>query len=180
MGATRLTKFMRSKVLERLVDHAFKDRRKGIVAMRYDLGDLVYADLYPTKDRAAMAKLPAGFLPEQDAVQVTFGGQWYNICFRKVVRVAVSHSSGRSRDYPSDHMFADMQSEISKHTSDLRADEELARAEAKAALNSCSTVKQLLELWPEVEPFVSDFVVTPAKTKALALSIPDLNAHLGL
>jgi hypothetical protein len=53
--------------------------------------------------------------------------------------------------------------------------------ELPATLDSCYTLKQLLDVWPEVKPFVKDMLnVRPSDVVALSLPIKELNLQLGL
>jgi len=53
-----------------------------------------------------------------------------------------------------------------------------ARATAWAIISTCNTIKQLIDVWPETEPFTRDMVPTAAPVPAVR--IKDANKILAL
>lgn len=180
MTSVRLNLQIRDKILQRMLEHAFGKRDKKLAADKTALGNEVYSDLYPTYIRKRMAALPEGYLPESRSQAVAFAGQVTVVLWNGLRRVAEARSSYHpAKAYDAVHVFTKRFFSLERESSRLKEERAKAESAARAALNSCSTVKKLLEIWPEAKPFVSDFAAPP-EVRALTLSIKDLNAQLGL
>ena len=180
MNSVRLNLQVRAKILQRLLAHAFGERDKKLNADKEALGHDVYNDLYPTDLRKKMSALPDGFLPESRSQSVAFAGQVTVVVWHELRRIADSRSSYHpTKAYDSDHVFTKRFFGLERESSRLKEERAKAESAARAVLNSCSTLKKLLEIWPEAAPFASDFTAPPA-VRALTLSIKDLNVQLRL
>ena len=71
--------------------------------------------------------------------------------------------------------------ELTRDLEDFQAEVRAAKRAAKVAMESVTTVKKLIEVWPEVEEFAKDYLVN-GERKAILPAIPraELNAKLGL
>lgn len=178
--AVRLTNYIREQVLNAVLKHAFEAREKALEAEKFALGDAVYNDIYPEPLRKQMAALPDGFLPTDGDVKVQFEGQRFTrVYFGERRRIAKSHEYNAARVYDAKHPLTARYDAWKKAQDDLDAEKSKAKSSAEAVLNSVTTVKKLIEVWPEVEQFARPFAVE-SPSRAIALPIRELNARLGL
>lgn len=178
--AVRLSNYIREQVLNAVLKHAFEAREKALEAEKFALGDAVYNDIYPEPLRKQMAALPDGFLPTDGGVKVQFDGQRFtHVYFGERRRIAKSHEYNAARVYDAKHPLTARYDAWKKAQDDLDAEKSKAKSSAEAVLNSVTTVKKLIEVWPEVEQFARPFAVE-SPSRAIALPIRELNARLGL
>lgn len=178
--AVRLSNYIREQVLNAVLKHAFEAREKALEAEKFALGDAVYNDIYPEPLRKQMAALPDGFLPTDGDVKVQFEGQRFtHVYFGERRRIAKSHEYNAARVYDAKHPLTARYDAWKKAQDDLDAEKSKAKSSAEAVLNSVTTVKKLIEVWPEVEQFARPFAVE-SSSRAIALPIRELNARLGL
>ena len=178
--AVRLTNFIREQILAAVLKHAFEAREKALEAEKFALGDAVYNDIYPEPLRKQMAALPDGFLPTDSDVKVQFEGQRFtHVYFGERRRIARTHEYNAARVYEAKHPLTVRYDAWKKAQDDLNAEKSKAKSSAEAVLGSVTTVKKLIEVWPEVEQFARPFAVE-SPSRAIALPIKDLNKSLGL
>jgi hypothetical protein len=194
---TKLTKWQRETICSAVLRHRFSDQAVALVAERAAFAGEVYNDLYSASDRRKMAGLPFGWLPESRSVHVQFGdGRGYvELTFSGSVwgavakmlpeplehasrRILSSHRQGCAKAYDPTHALTAKYTELSERTEALSRDIDSAARQVNAAIASASTIGRLVEMWPEIEPFVSGFG-TPPKTLP-ALPTDQLNAMLRL
>ena len=180
MSSVRLNQQIRNTILQRMLKHAFSERLETLDKEEEALGDDIYDDIYPKEIRKKMAALPADYLPIAKYHHVAFGGQVTQIKWAELRRISSDlYGYHTAKAYDAADPFSKRFFELEKHRAKLKEERERAAKAAAAALNSCTTIKKLLEVWPEAAPFVEDFTAPPA-VLALTLSIKDLNAQLGL
>lgn len=169
---TKLTNWMREEIVKAVVRHRFSEPAMAIVRRRAALAAKVYDDLYSPADQKKMAALPNGWLPEGDDLYAQFGvGGYDRIAFSgatygnlaKVIaepleshsrRFAFEHARGRcSKSYEGTHALAIEHEAIASDQKALGEQIETATKQATAAVASATTVKRLIDLWPEIEPF---------------------------
>lgn len=174
--SAKLTNYMREQIAEAVVRHRFNDPALAIVTRRAALAAKVYDDLYSPADQKKMAGLPTGWLPEDNDISVQFGsgGNYTQIAFsgaaygtiarvlaepldRTMRRVASAHVRGCAKSYEPTHPFVAEYEALKADTAALVAEIETAERQAKAAIASASTVRRLIDMWPEIEPFTKDY-----------------------
>jgi hypothetical protein len=177
----RLNEGMRKAIVERLMRHAFDKETKDLADQKRKLNEDIYNDIYSAKLRALMRKLPSGYFAEGVDLYVQIGGEFVQVPVSEHKPVAHKHTrcSTAAKIYQSTDPIAERHDEWRKQRRNLRERQDKAKSAASAALGSCSTMKQLLEVWPEAAPFVKDFLDTP-KTVALTIAPKELNQHFGL
>lgn len=182
MRSARLNARVREAVLERLMQHAFKEPKEEISRLSEELASEVYDDVYPPSVRRKMRGLPEGFLDTAASLRVCFGGQVADLRVSpRPVADCHARSTAAARSYPADHRFALEWGKIDAKYQLLTAQMSVARRQAKALLESCSTCRQLVDSWPEVEPFVRDFTeATTPQVVALAVPVRELNCQFNL
>ena len=171
----KLTKSMREKTIRKLINHAFEDRVMDWIGESKEFAEQVYRDVYD-KNLKLMQELPAGWLPLRKSIKVQFAETFTWIYFGGGldsglgIPTELSRARGKleleSKIIPYAHIHdaakvfsaTDQLSKRFQVLVDQRDDliKEIRKAEddAWAVLNSCSTMKKLLDAWPEIEPFV--------------------------
>ena len=172
--SARLTKEIREAITTDLIKHRFESAVKEVYAQRAALADAVYRDIYTKAQREQIDALPEGMLPTVDDVSVNFGTSYTHVYFSgqtygaliKVAsavregtsrRVHYKHKSGSVKVYDATHKLAVEYDRLSGVVSDLVKEIDTARLASLAAMASASTIKRLIEAWPEVEPFAKRF-----------------------
>lgn len=180
--ATRLTKEIRKKILLALLNHRFKEEQEKVLKDLKLLEVAVYKDIYPEKIRKAMAVLPEGYLPTGGQLRVIFGGEATQIYVHDAKPVSATHLgySTTVKNYDANDAFTMEWRRIMRTKSDLAHKRDQASAMARGVMQNCNTFKQLVEAWPEVLPFVSDYMTKPAACVALTVPIKELNAQFKL
>ena len=177
--SVRLNENMRTIVLSRLMKHAFSAREEELAKTRLVHGLAVYSDIYSIELQKQMWALPEGFFEMKNGIIVSFGGEVVSVCWGKELPISAQHSYHPAKVYDAKNPLTEEYHELGRKTRLLREENGKAECAARAALKSCTSIKTLLEIWPEAEPFVRDFAA-PIAVKALTLSIKDLNSQLGL
>lgn len=182
--SVRLTEFIRKQILEAVLKHAFDVPEKELKEGQHALGDAVYKDVYPAKVREQMAALPEGFLPTEGHIRVQFDGSgsrgFTAVYFGEERRIAKDHDRySAAKVYPAKHAFSAHFDKLKRAEENLKGLKDTAKASAKSVLESVTTVKRLIEVWPEVEQFARPYA-EEAPTRAIALPIQELNRSLGL
>lgn len=172
----RLTNGHRDIIIERLCEQCFGKQERELHKAKKDFADKVYEDMYPVALRRLMEKLPKGYLPTTDSIYGSFGGQRHWLTMSKVRRVA---NDRLDKHYTASEPLCAEFFELLHQEKNYQDERNTAIRQARAVLNSCTTLKKLIEVWPEVKPFVADFGKKPVTTKALTLSISELNKHFG-
>jgi len=192
--STKLTNWMREAIVKAVVQHRFAEPAMAIVARRAALAAKVYDDLYSAADQKKMAALPAGWLPEDDDLYAQFGvGGYERLAFSgaaygsagkvlaeplttSVRRFASIHTRGRCvKSYDGSHPLAVEYEGINGDQKELESQIDAATRQATAAVGSASTIKRLIDLWPEIAPFASEYE-DAAKPSLPALPTDQLNA----
>lgn len=152
--SVRLTNWHKSQILNALDAHRVGPREEALRLKQEFFALRVYQDLYSEKVRAQMACMPPGFLPETESFKVSFGGKVTQLNLAHPCRFADKHKRLVWFVYPAPHPFSEEHMSLEGESEELDALCSCVRAQAKAALDSVTTVKKLLQLWPEVAPFV--------------------------
>ncbi len=132
---------------------------------------------------AEMKRLPANFFDTNASIMVNLGGQSVHLKVSKCPVGYVHYSTGYTpaRSYAADHPFSERHSVLYSRKKDLEERSAVARKHAYSVIYSCVTCKQLVEVWPEVEPFVSPFMKAGSPQQmALAVPVKELNRQFGL
>ncbi len=206
MTAARLTKNIREALMKKLITRAFQERAQAMVERQCDFAHRVYQDaLEPHLEH--IAAVPEGWLPTDDDIKVSFGSDYAQLDFGSGFSYSVHHAlrsagakalTGKAgnrveRRFPSKfrgqcckvydhaHPLTEEFRNLTVEQEALVADIEKAQRVTKATLESVTTVKKLIEVWPEVEEFAKHYLDN-GERRAVLPAIPwaDLNAQLGL
>lgn len=195
--STRLTKDIREAIARSVMKHRYEATVKALVEEKAAFGMKVYEDLYSKANREKMNALPEGWLPSSDNVTVQFGASYDRVYFNgythgKIVSVVSSedkrkecslrlwgkHERGCAKVYDATHPLAVARFNLDAKERDLKTQFDETRRQVDAALNAVTTIKKLIEVWPEIAPFAADF--ENEKPQLPALPTSKLNAILDL
>lgn len=194
----RLTNDIRDAIVRAVITNRFL---KDVEALRDEwstLAVMTYDDIYDDKTQRKMKNLPNGWLPETDTITVELGSSHTRLTFDPYMRgfglvkidgpskttkkrVPSSDNSHRVvKQYEASHPLAKKRDELAGRSTDLKELIDSATTGARQMVHSVSTMKKLLEQWPEVEPFAQPYIDKPSAATLPAVPISSLNAKLGL
>lgn len=190
--ATRLTNDIRSAIADAVMKHRYESVVRALIAEKAEFGTKVYEDLYSKSTRDKMNALPEGWLPTSDNIAVTFGATFERVYFSgrtsgKIVsvipqatrtasvpkRLLGKHERGCAMAYEATHKLSVEHANLEAKERDLKVEFDAARKQVDAALSAVTTVKKLIEVWPEIAPFAAGF--EDEKPQLPALPTADLN-----
>lgn len=183
MASTKMGTYMRDQIRGRLLHHRFSEEEKKLKEDMEFFAFMVWRSLFKDGTLAYIETLPKGWLPEQNYIKVEIAGQVVQLNFGRDVTMPYCMSKSRILEtYDGRHAFSERWLELSGRKKDLDTAKSALRRELDAALKQASTVQRLVKIWPEVLPFVKDFMdedkPKPAQLPAVPLTI--LNTKLGL
>lgn len=192
--STRLTTSIREAITKAALAHRFKDEVEALIDAKAEFAASVHEDLYKKSDRQKMDELPDGWLVNTQDIGVQFGmgfsriyfnGYTYGVLVKATSykrddrkRVLAKHSSGCAKAYEATHKLSVKHIELDGRERDLRQAYEAAERQIKAALGEVTTIKRLIETWPEIAPFAEKYEAE--KPNLPALPTQQLNKILDL
>lgn len=185
----RLTTEIRNEIAKAALAHRFGDDVRKLTDKKAEFAASVYADIYSKANRQKMAELPDGWLFEAADIDIKFGVTFTRLSFRghisaplskatqykrqDVVRIPAKDKSGCVKAYEATHKLSAEHDRIEAEERSLRVSYSEAAKQIEAALASVSTIKRLVETWPEIAPFAARF--NDAKVNLPALPTEQLN-----
>lgn len=176
---TRLTKDIKETLLKKLLVHAYKDRVQEAINANAHFAVKVYNDAF-AKDLKQVNALPKGWLVTDTDITVQFGPTVQRLYFRGTLGAYslsdVLRPCGAQIVYDTSYPFpANKKDTVVKQYdgvhplvsefdslkakfSDLETEIHRATKTIEAAMNSVTTVKKLIEVWPEVEEFAKPYL----------------------
>ena len=192
--STRLTVSIREAITRAALSHLFADEVKALIDAKAEFAASVHEDLYKKSDRQKMDELPDGWLVNAENIGVQFGtvfsrvyfnGYTYGVLIKATKykredrkRVLAKHSSGCAKVYDATHKLSIKHADLDGRERDLRQAYEAAERQIKAALGEVTTIKRLIETWPEIAPFAEKYETE--KPSLPALPTQHLNKILDL
>ena len=185
MTATRLTKDLRNTIHKVLMERAYVDRKKELEHMEHNLAMDVYNDTYPSSIQSLMEELPKSFFGRRIDINVAFNSYYYQLRLPHEVPFSFQHGqffSNAINNYSENHEFTERFLQYKKLLETYKEDYGRLSAETSSILERCSTVKRLIETWPEVEPILHELNIPVSRTKETYLPaiIQDMNERFGL
>ena len=195
MSHIRINATIRDTVVKGLLNHRFsvaegllEERREQLKQRLQNLKEIAYKAVYGTQAEKMLA-VPKGWMEERDSVRVEIEGRTrIEVYFAKNMPIPqedLNYSKAAAIfkadcEYlvefdsiqEADMALRDDQRELDKEISQLKN-------RALAIINSVTTVKRLLEVWPEVAEFLPEENAGPVGGVPAVL-IEDLNNAFGL
>lgn len=91
----KLTKQLKEKIAEAILDHRFKADQQKLKAERGALAVAIYNEKYSKADRDLMATLPEGWLPVYEVFRARFGTTHDEFTLPEKARFRSADSAGR-------------------------------------------------------------------------------------
>jgi hypothetical protein len=155
MATTRLTKNMCFSIHRALMERAYVERKEELDRKELDLGLAVYLDVYPDHVTKLMKKLPSDFFKRTAQIRVSFNDGFCHLFLPEQMPVGHNHDNNWGvANYPAEHRLTAEFLKYRKAKEEYDADYMRLSSEAWAILDRCSTVKKLVDTWPEIEPLL--------------------------
>jgi len=181
----KLTKEIKAKIAESILDHRFKPEEQKLKAELGTLAVALYNERYSKTDRDLMAKLPVGWLPECAEFRARLGGSYDEFKLPEKLKFRhndVSHRYGHPLIVlEADHKLSILFANITNRERQVKESRKAAEVDVWAILNSVGTVDKLRDRWPEALKIIDPIIAAIPKPANLpAIPMPELNARLKL
>lgn len=183
MASARLSNTSRDEIVKTVLTNRFDNERKALkklkeeldaAVIRHALKDLPDAE---KKDYSKYAK--KNWLPMDDDLKLQFRpGSFVTYNFN--TNIALPKFLFRVHLVEEVDPLYKLHGDYVTAKENLKKSEDEAKAAAKAIVYSCSSVKRLLEVWPEVERFVVGLGITEKQAALPAVQIDKVNSLLKL
>ncbi len=201
MAYVRTTIDMREKIVQRLIEYRFKAEVEAMVDWQDQLAHQAYQEGFLKIEHEIMAGLPQAWLPvathvrfqvgpsTHDQVSLPFNGRQFekgNLYSMARPRDNIykpfpaCKNGGVLKIFDDDSVIGKSYHLMVAAKDDLVKRVEEARKQAKVAVNAVSTIGAMINNWPEIEPFVRDFMRGEPVANLPMLPVPKLNAIFDL
>lgn len=207
MANPRLTKSIKEDLTQKLLDHAYGKRVQELVNERAEFAQSLYKELFSEEKIEKMRKLPNGWLPRINAIKTvsSFGTHNWDFAgyhpfilrhaaeFMQISYIPVEFDMNHFRTTYEDHIgcrnkvVVKAGSKLDKTINSMVDKSNALRDEIKASqtqittmLSQTSSMKKLAEMWPEVKPFLAEYLNNGSPAPVPAIPMEHLNASLGL
>lgn len=175
-----LTNAIREEIIRDVIFKTFEKDEKELKKREDKIGRAAYNKLYSTTERELAAKLPQGWVKQDDCLKFNIAGMNmnFNLLSSLPVKTPVEYCArlGNISD-----------EKIKQDALDLHADKErLAekknklRGQLHSVLYGVNTYKRLCETWPEGLKFYSKYKPKGENSLLPAIRVNELNETLGL
>lgn len=179
----KLDRQSRKLLLDAILKDRFEAEEAALRADQAALAEDIYNLTYTEAQRAAMEQFPEGFFYRSSTVYFDIGGDWRDLELQKerpvsaVNRYQTSVAPSFAKSSPIGKRFLNLE----KREQAIEESKYELAAQIRAVLNSVTTLKRLIAVWPEVEVYVLRlFPSGVEKTSALVPSTSALNKALHL
>lgn len=177
MAATRLTRALRGQILYALHKRAFKKEFEELEKIEHQLADDVYNKLYTKKQLKLMSELGNDFFSRYSDICAKF-----HFDLGKLSLDGYRSFGEAYKPYYAAVVF-DCDDPLTLRYQKFKADKEALETkrqqkcyETETIVNSCKTVKKLVELWPEIEPMLASMNIHAQEERPmLPVKIENLN-----
>ena len=197
---TRFTKEMRDSILHQLLKRAFLDRLKKQLSDEAAFAEELYQDIYG-KELPLIEKVPSHWFDTSASIRVSIAGQQVQLSYsngntgqsdfseiissanQKSAHKPVPHQAGwwTVAEYSANSKQDKKWTALSDARGTLQAEYNQARNQAKAILGSTSSIKKLIEIWPEVEESTKPYLTKQGTVTTLpVVQLEALNKILDL
>lgn len=174
MSTIRLNSTIRDTIVKHLMAHRFEKQEKALEEKKAALGDLAYQtviDALPEREKALLAQVPDNWLRSRTGLHFSFPGNYELVDLNgtrylpeKLIR---THQLEAIVEYE-------------RARNSLKQEKRDAKHAAQTALGKVTTVKRLLEEWPEIKPIVDKALPESHQPKPPSLRKEDLNKQFAL
>lgn len=182
MTSIKLNTTMREHLARQLLDQKFSKTEKNLLERRDALACGVYHDLFTDTDRNFMDLLPEGWLPVRQYMMIQFGpnsSDYTHLNLKGDMPFLAKMLGGCMKVYDADHTLAKLYHALIADEGEYQTARRALQHKIRAVLNSVTTVRKLMEVWPEVTPF-AEKLDRHESTNLPAPLIREINAELKL
>jgi hypothetical protein len=174
MASKRLTQGMKDEIINNMKRQLFKGRKDAVLKKKEQLGEEVYHHIYSKDDRAMMENAPEGAFGYRTHLDVRFHGEgWYESIDLAKARPVFAREERSSIKLPEGSPFKKKYLAINAEGELIKDEMKALEQRANAIMASITTVKKLLEVWPEAEAYLPE---EPPKVDNLpAIPVASLN-----
>lgn len=184
MKSVTLTKQMREDILASVIEKwKEKNKEPDLRGAENDFAEYLWSD-YFKKEKGLFDNISPKFLNLGKEMKFCVNGEVKEVSFKEGNEKAVDWRGYRN---PVLKDIRDTHKEYTKYNTVVLAHEQWREKgnevlrETKAVLESVNTTKQLLDLWPQCEPFLPAHIADPDQAIRLpAIEMSRLNERLGL
>lgn len=164
MKSQTLTNDLRSRIADKIVREKFTIKKQELEKEILEFNHLIIQDLLPEEFKKEFKKElhfvlnNPGWFPKEREFKVKFGPTIAYINLDKSVLVPYYLFQGNVlKIYEAGSPFETLYNSLENRVSHLENERRELRTKINAILNSVNTTKQLLSVWPEVEPYIPDY-----------------------
>lgn len=170
-----LTNDMRDKIVTNVLKATFDERNQVHKQQGHDIALAFYTDVFGAKMIADMNAIPNGWLPTVQKFSIKVAGEWAEIHLAEFMRVPATKTGGCWAVYEATHELVDLYAAWKNAEDDLKKQKGELKVKVRALLDSVTTIKKLLEAWPEAVDYLPP---PPAPTAVPAIRADELNATI--
>lgn len=173
----KLNQEHKQQIVNELIAATFETQEKELKEAGFNLADELYVNLHGAENLALMDKLPDGYLQKEAAISFRLkDGRYGYIGLKNAERMADKFA--RTNMIQHEHPMYDKLAIHLDLLEDLDSTKHQARTQARAVVNKATTLKRLLEMWPEIEPFTRN--IAPKIQNLPAVQVSELNKIFNL
>lgn len=176
--SVRLTKEIRKAITSKILKYTFDARFADLSTEESAIAEAVYADLYSNTVLSQMKAMPSGFLPTNNELRIRFTNLHTYLKLKENRLMADKHYKNWIT-YGADHPLTERWLQFENTKKSLNSERDNLSSHIRAVLASVTTIKKLIEIWPEIKEFAEPFEKEPIVT-AVSFPIQELNTRLGL
>lgn len=185
MASVKLNAEMRTNILNEIIGDRYEVRRKELALREKAFGKKVVDFFITDEIKAKIAELPKNWFPAPYYLAVRFAGEYENFYFKDYgfqEHIAVPRCLDCVQNLPGNHPLSEERDELKNAEKDINSEETADRNRIKAILQSVSSSKQLIEVWPELETIVNKHCHGTPKMKIglPAIVVDDINNKFNL
>ena len=162
--SNRLNVHIKKQIVSRFTDFVFRSELDSLEAERLRLSNEI-ADFAIKPHKKAFESLPVEFVNIEVTLTVYFGS------YRRYLQLGRLRRIPGVIRLPVKSKFELRLEQLENEIIQVEEERRVARSEVQALLNSVTTVKRLLVVWPEAAQFVPD----PVVTNLLTVQVDGLN-----
>jgi len=183
MASQKLTNSVRDKIVQNALKNAFAVELEALDADKVAFAKMVYDHIVPREHQEVLAKVPKEYLNRSYTITIKLRAPGSDT----PAYTRVSVSMGEERPQPHDLFYNNCSiedatlyavwSKINERGDRIHNARAKLREKITQVVQSVSTVKRLLEVWPEGKEFIPAIALAPAASLP-AVVVGDLNDML--
>lgn len=175
----RLTNNIRDVICVRVMKHSFEEKINAAKELLQNQADVLYRSSFSNSEWEYIVKCPPGFLEMTNAVTLFVCGENLRINLASLSPLPASMRYGSvPMEFRASVEDQKKYRAIKVSYDALEKERATARSKLVTALRSFPTTEKLLELWPEIEPFIEDMLQKKSGLPAIPISSLNQILHL--